>query len=62
MAEAVLKAGHEIGHHGYHHLLPDPGDPFIIEEIERGFEAIQRRLGVVRSATARRSASSARSF
>ncbi|WP_316233979.1 polysaccharide deacetylase [Bradyrhizobium sp. SZCCHNR1098] len=46
MAEAVLKAGHEIGHHGYHHLLPDPGDPFIIEEIERGFEAIQRRLGV----------------
>jgi len=46
MAEAVLKAGHEIGHHGYHHLLPDPGDPFIVEEIERGFEAIQRRLGV----------------
>jgi peptidoglycan/xylan/chitin deacetylase (PgdA/CDA1 family) len=46
MAEAVLKAGHEIGHHGYHHLLPDPGDPFIIEEIERGFDAIQRRLGI----------------
>ena len=45
MEEAVLKAGHEIGHHGYHHLLPDPGDPFIVEEIERGFEAIQRRLG-----------------
>src|SRR5436190_1325720 len=29
MAEAILKAGHEIGHHGYHHLLPDPGDPWM---------------------------------
>jgi len=29
MAEAILKEGHEIGHHGFHHLLPDPGDPFI---------------------------------
>ncbi|MDB5567116.1 MAG: polysaccharide deacetylase, partial [Tardiphaga sp.] len=27
MAESILRAGHEIGHHGYHHLLPDPGDP-----------------------------------
>ena len=46
MAEAILKAGHEIGHHGYHHLLPDPGDPWIEEELERGFEALKRRLGV----------------
>jgi peptidoglycan/xylan/chitin deacetylase (PgdA/CDA1 family) len=46
MAEAILKAGHEIGHHGYHHLLPDPGDPWIEEEVERGFEALKRRLGV----------------
>ena len=46
MAEAILKAGHEIGHHGYHHLLPDPGDPWIEEELERGFEVLKRRLGV----------------
>ncbi len=44
--ESILKAGHEIGHHGYHHLLPDPGDPWIEEELERGFEALKRRLGV----------------
>src|SRR5579875_3590341 len=29
MAESILRAGHEIAHHGYHHLLPDPGDPFL---------------------------------
>ena len=46
MAESILRAGHEIGHHGYHHILPDPGDPFMEEELERGFEALQRRLGV----------------
>lgn len=46
MAEAILRDGHEIGHHGYHHLMPDPGDPFIRDEVERGFEALQRRLGV----------------
>lgn len=47
MAEAILRGGHEIGHHGYHHLLPDPGAAHIAEEIERGFEALKRRLGVV---------------
>ena len=47
MAESILRAGHEIGHHGYHHLLPDPRDPFIEEELERGFEVLKRRLGVV---------------
>ena len=46
-AEEVLKRGHEIGHHGYHHLLPDPGDPWIVEEVDRGFDALKRRLGVV---------------
>jgi peptidoglycan/xylan/chitin deacetylase (PgdA/CDA1 family) len=49
MAESILKAGHEIGHHGYHHLLPDPGDPFIEDEVERGFEVLRRRLGVTPS-------------
>ena len=47
MCESVLRAGHEIGHHGYHHLMPDPGDPHIEAEIEMGFEALKRRLGVV---------------
>jgi peptidoglycan-N-acetylglucosamine deacetylase len=47
MAEAILRDGHEIGHHGYHHLLPDPGAPFMEEEVERGFETLKRRLGVV---------------
>jgi hypothetical protein len=42
MAEAILKAGHEIGHHGYHHLLPDPGDPWIEEELESSRPAIGR--------------------
>jgi peptidoglycan-N-acetylglucosamine deacetylase len=47
MAEAILRDGHEIGHHGYHHLLPDPGVGHIAEELDRGFEALKRRLGVV---------------
>ena len=46
MAESIARAGHEIGHHGYHHLLPDPGSPFLAEEIERGLDALKRRLGV----------------
>ncbi|MCX7384534.1 MAG: polysaccharide deacetylase [Alphaproteobacteria bacterium] len=46
MAEAVLKDGHEIGHHGYHHLRPDPGSAFIEDELARGFETLKRRLGV----------------
>ena len=46
MAESILRAGHEIGHHGFHHLTPDPRDPFIAEELERGFEVLKRRLGV----------------
>jgi peptidoglycan/xylan/chitin deacetylase (PgdA/CDA1 family) len=47
MAEAILRAGHEVGHHGFHHLLPDPGAPEIEDELERGFEVLKRRLGVV---------------
>jgi peptidoglycan/xylan/chitin deacetylase (PgdA/CDA1 family) len=47
MAESILEAGHEIGHHGYHHLLPDPGAPWIREEVDRGLDALKRRLGVV---------------
>ena len=47
MCEAILQAGHEVGHHGYHHLLPDPHDPHILEELDRGFDVLKSRLGVV---------------
>lgn len=47
MAEAIVAGGHEIGHHGYHHLMPDPGAPFMEDEVERGFETLKRRLGIV---------------
>ena len=47
MCEAILKAGHEVGHHGYHHILPDPHDPNIENEVDRGFEVLKRKLGVV---------------
>jgi len=46
--EAILKAGHEIAHHGYWHLRPEPGeDETMREEVERGFEALKRVLGLV---------------
>ncbi|KLK90678.1 polysaccharide deacetylase [Microvirga vignae] len=46
--EAILKAGHEIGHHGYWHLRPEPGDlATMVEEVDRGFDALKRVLGVV---------------
>jgi peptidoglycan-N-acetylglucosamine deacetylase len=45
--EAILKAGHEIGHHGYWHLRPEPGDlATMVEEVDRGFDALKRVLGV----------------
>jgi peptidoglycan/xylan/chitin deacetylase (PgdA/CDA1 family) len=47
MAEAILRDGHEIGHHGYHHLMPDPGSPHIQSELDQGFDALKRVLGVV---------------
>ncbi|MCC6717548.1 MAG: polysaccharide deacetylase [Acetobacteraceae bacterium] len=47
MTEAIARDGHEIGHHGYHHLRPDPGSAFIEDELAQGFAALKRRLGVV---------------
>ncbi|CDZ62087.1 polysaccharide deacetylase family protein [Neorhizobium galegae] len=45
--EAMLAAGHEIGHHGYLHKLPDRTRlDEAMEEIDRGFEALQSALGV----------------
>jgi peptidoglycan-N-acetylglucosamine deacetylase len=45
--EMILKDGHELGHHGYVHYWPDAEKPGqILEEVDRGFEAMQRRFGV----------------
>ncbi|MGB0385353.1 MAG: polysaccharide deacetylase family protein [Ardenticatenaceae bacterium] len=55
MCERILKAGHEIGHHGYYHLKPSIGAGGLEQidsleqsyaEIDRGFEALERCLGV----------------
>jgi peptidoglycan/xylan/chitin deacetylase (PgdA/CDA1 family) len=45
--EAIVAAGHEIGHHGYLHRCPDRAAfAAAKEEIDRGFEALQKALGV----------------
>ena len=45
--EAIVAAGHEIGHHGYFHRRPERADlTGAREEIDRGFEALERALGV----------------
>ena len=48
MCESIVRAGHEVGHHGYSHKRPDPAD-FAIdsEEIDRALESYRRVLGVV---------------
>jgi peptidoglycan/xylan/chitin deacetylase (PgdA/CDA1 family) len=46
MHETILNQGHEIAHHGYLHKLPDPDHPEeAMEEIDKGFEAMQDVLG-----------------
>jgi peptidoglycan-N-acetylglucosamine deacetylase len=46
-AEAILRDGHEIGHHGYLHRWSDPEEPARdIEELDRGVEALKRVLGI----------------
>lgn len=45
--EAMVAAGHEIGHHGYLHKLPDRTKlDEAFEEIDRGFDALKSALGV----------------
>ena len=45
--EAILVAGHEIGHHGYLHKWIDPDDrEGEIEEMDRGLEALEKYVGV----------------
>jgi peptidoglycan/xylan/chitin deacetylase (PgdA/CDA1 family) len=45
--EAIVAAGHEIGHHSYSHRWIEPGDiAGEIEELDRGLDALQRMVGV----------------
>jgi len=48
MCEAIVRDGHEVGHHGYSHKRPDPAD-FAIdkEEIDKALDSLKRVLGVV---------------
>jgi peptidoglycan/xylan/chitin deacetylase (PgdA/CDA1 family) len=47
MCIAIVKDGHEVGHHGYSHKRPDPAD-FAVdkEEIDKTFDVFKRVLGV----------------
>jgi peptidoglycan-N-acetylglucosamine deacetylase len=46
-AEAILRDGHEIGHHSYSHRWIEPTDPNgEREEMEKGLDALKRVLGV----------------
>lgn len=46
--EAIVKDGHEIGHHGYWHKWVDPDYPEQeLEEMEAGLEALKTQFGIV---------------
>lgn len=43
VVEAIVLAGHEVGHHGYTHVAPDPADPSLVErEIDMGLAALDK--------------------
>jgi peptidoglycan-N-acetylglucosamine deacetylase len=45
--EAILKGGHEIGHHGAFHIKPSLEDmKTSLDELDRGFNTLKSRLGV----------------
>jgi peptidoglycan/xylan/chitin deacetylase (PgdA/CDA1 family) len=45
--ERILRDGHELAHHGYAHHWPDPENTAqIVEELDRGLDAMQRHFGV----------------
>jgi peptidoglycan/xylan/chitin deacetylase (PgdA/CDA1 family) len=47
LCEAILKGGHEIGHHGGFHIKPSLVDMGTsIAELDHGFEVLEKRLGV----------------
>ena len=46
--EAILKDGHEVGHHSYSHKWIDPDFPEQeVEEMEKGLDSLKRMVGVV---------------
>lgn len=47
MCEAIVKDGHEVGHHGYSHKRPEPTDFSVDkEEIDKTLDIFKRILGV----------------
>ena len=47
MCEAIVRDGHEVGHHGYLHKRPDPADfAEDKEEVDKALDALKRVLGV----------------
>lgn len=45
--ESIVRCGHEVGHHGFLHKMPDRSrQDEALEEVDRGFEALQQVLGV----------------
>lgn len=45
--EAILANGHEVAHHGYTHVAPDPSDPELVEsELMRGIDALVAVTGL----------------
>jgi peptidoglycan/xylan/chitin deacetylase (PgdA/CDA1 family) len=46
LCRRILDEGHEIGHHGYHHITPVTLEEAAErEQLEQGLEAMDRRLG-----------------
>ncbi|QDL90529.1 polysaccharide deacetylase [Paroceanicella profunda] len=45
--EAILKGGHEVGHHSYSHVWVSDDPEKEVEEFERGLEALKSCVGVV---------------
>jgi len=44
---AILESGHEVAHHGYTHIPADPAIPgLVVDQIDRGLEALDRVAGV----------------
>lgn len=45
--EAIIRDGHEVGHHGYLHEWIDPDHPDKeVEALDRGLDALERSVGV----------------
>ncbi len=44
--EAILAGGHEVAHHGYTHVAPDPRNPALVEEeLDKGIAALEAVMG-----------------